>query len=148
MCILHKFVNKFYLRSPLYDNTLNIWICLKFSHLFKDVVVGTLKQWSHFRGSQLKLLHHSGEVLGHQSNTTGRGYYCTGFMLTLNVSNGFRKSFDQVWGLFHITYLTSKISKENIADFYIRHWFGFKFYCEFWPKHFCSLSPWNSLDDS
>ena len=67
-CILHQFVNKFDLKSPLYDNTLNIWISLK---LF---TCSMMLWWEHQNNrvtseAQLKLLHHSGEGLGHQSNT-------------------------------------------------------------------------------
>ena len=67
-CILHQFVNKFYLRSPL-------MITLKISGFVSCLITcSRMLWWEHYNNgvtpeAQLKLLHHSGEGLGHQSNT-------------------------------------------------------------------------------
>ena len=95
MCILHQFFNKFYLKSPPYDDTLNIWISSMFNHLFQDVVVRTLYIRMQSMEAQMKLLRHSG--LGHQSNTGIINVLK--LFLRFKVSISFRKCLDWVLGL-------------------------------------------------
>ena len=65
-CILHQFINKFCQRSPL-------MMTLKISGFVLCLITCSRMLWlEHYNNgvtpeAQLKLLHHSGESLGHQS---------------------------------------------------------------------------------